>query len=42
MTVPLYNLPRMHRMLKERGALDEALLSDDYFSVFNEASSRAA
>ena len=22
MTVPLYNLPRMHRLLKERGALD--------------------
>ena len=42
MTVPLYNLPRMHRMLKERGALEEALLSDDYFSVFSEASARAA
>jgi fatty acid desaturase len=42
MTVPLYNLPRMHRMLKERGALDGALLSDDYLSVFVEASARAA
>ena len=42
MTVPLYNLPRMHRMLKDRGALDGALLSDGYLEVFAEASSRAA
>ncbi len=42
MTVPLYNLPRMHRMLKERGALEGALLSDGYLQVFDDASSRAA
>ena len=42
MTVPLYNLPRMHRMLKERGALDEALLSPGYYQVFAEASSKPA
>lgn len=42
MTVPLYNLPRMHRLLSERGALEGALISDGYFRVFDEASSRAA
>lgn len=42
MTVPLYNLPRMHRLLKERGALDRALLSSGYWKVFDEASSKAA
>ncbi len=42
MTVPHYNLPRMHRILKERGALGEALISRGYYSVFEEASSKAA
>ncbi len=42
MTVPLYNLPRMHRLLKERGALEGALLSKGYFQVFYEASSKSA
>jgi fatty acid desaturase len=42
MTVPLYNLPRMHRLLLERGALDGALLSPNYMSVYREACSRAA
>jgi fatty acid desaturase len=40
MTVPLYNLPRMHRLLKERGALDGALLSKGYLPIFEEACSR--
>ncbi len=42
MTVPLYNLPRMHRLLKERGALEGALLSPNYWSVYTEACSKAA
>jgi fatty acid desaturase len=42
MTVPHYNLPRMHRLLKERGALDEALISHGYYGIFEEASSKAA
>lgn len=42
MTVPLYNLPRMHRLLKERGALEGALLSPGYRQVFREASSKPA
>lgn len=42
MTVPHYNLPRMHRLLKERGALDDALISQGYYGVFEETSSRAA
>lgn len=42
MTVPHYNLPRMHRLLKERGALDSALVSNGYREVFAEAASRAA
>ncbi len=40
MTVPMHNLPRMHRMLRERGALDGALLSPNYLSVYTEACSR--
>jgi fatty acid desaturase len=42
MTVPHYNLPRMHRLLEERGALRGALVSKGYLEVFEEASSRAA
>jgi fatty acid desaturase len=42
MTVPHYNLPRMHRLLAERGALRGALVSKGYLEVFAEASSRAA
>ena len=40
MTVPHYNLPRMHEMLKERGFLDDAFVSHGYANVFREAASR--
>jgi fatty acid desaturase len=42
MTVPHYNLPRMHRMLRERGALGTACLTVGYPAVLRLASSRAA
>ena len=42
MTVPFYNLPRLHRLLRERGALEGALLADGYLPVLREASSKAA
>lgn len=42
MTVPHYNLPRMHKMLRERGVLDDALVSHGYYSVLAQAASKAA
>lgn len=42
MTVPLYNLPRLHRMLRERGVLEEALLSDGYLDILMQAASKPA
>ncbi|MFO1395307.1 MAG: hypothetical protein U1F09_16285 [Steroidobacteraceae bacterium] len=30
MTVPHYNLPRLHRMLRDRGVLDNALIAHGY------------
>ena len=42
MTVPPYNLPRMHRTLGERGVLDRALVADNYWDVLERASSKAA
>jgi fatty acid desaturase len=39
MTVPHYTLPRMHRMLRERGVLDRALVSQGYASVLRAAAS---
>jgi fatty acid desaturase len=39
MTVPHYNLPRMHRLLRERGALDGALVAHGYLGVLRAASS---
>lgn len=41
MTVPHYNLPRMHRMLRERGALREACITNGYLEVLRLATSRA-
>ena len=38
MTVPIYNLPKMHRLLTERGAFDHALISPSYWSVLRDAS----
>jgi fatty acid desaturase len=40
MTVPHYNLPRMHEMLRERGALDAACLERGYWRVLRRAASR--
>ncbi|RIL04998.1 MAG: fatty acid desaturase [Proteobacteria bacterium] len=40
MTVPLHNLPRMHRMLAERGLLDRALVTRGYAAVLARASSK--
>jgi fatty acid desaturase len=40
MTVPHHNLPRLHRLLRRRGALDEACLAPGYMSVFRLAMSR--
>jgi len=40
MTVPHYHLPRMHRLLQERGALDEACVERSYWSVLRRAASK--
>ncbi len=42
MTVPFYNLPRMHRMLRERGALEDALVDTGYVGRLQQASSKPA
>ncbi len=42
MTVPHYNLPRLHRMLRSRGVLEDACVSDGYRSVLALAASKAA
>jgi fatty acid desaturase len=42
MAVPHYHLPRMHRLLRERGVLDAACVSSSYLAVLRLASSRAA
>jgi fatty acid desaturase len=41
MTVPLYNLPKLHRLLHERGALDGALVTRGYASVLRQAAAKA-
>jgi fatty acid desaturase len=41
MTVPHYNLPRMHRLLHERGALEGACVTHGYLDVLRLAASRA-
>jgi len=38
--VPHYNLPRLHRMLRERGVLAGACVAPDYLSVLRLAASR--
>ena len=40
MTVPHYNLPRMHRMLRDRGALTHACVDRGYRTVLRRAASR--
>jgi fatty acid desaturase len=42
MTVPLYNLPRMHALLVERGLFDRALLTKGYAAVLERAASKPA
>lgn len=39
MAVPHYNLPKMHEMLRARGALDKACVADGYAEVLKLASS---
>jgi len=39
MTVPHYNLPRMHRLLSERGILANACLATGYFEILRNATS---
>jgi fatty acid desaturase len=41
-TVPHYNLPRMHRLLRERHVLDRACVAHGYLSVLRLAASKAA
>ncbi|HUI25480.1 MAG TPA: fatty acid desaturase family protein [Candidatus Kryptonia bacterium] len=40
MTVPLYNLPRLHRMLRDRGVLQRACVTRGYLEVLRLAASR--
>ena len=40
MTVPHYNLPRMHRLLRQRGVLDNACITLGYANVLRLAASR--
>ena len=40
MTVPHYNLPRMHGLLRERGVLDDACVADGYWLTIRSAISR--
>ncbi len=40
MTVPHYNLPRMHELLKERGILDDACIEYGYKTVLERAASK--
>jgi fatty acid desaturase len=40
MTVPHHRLPRMHRLLRERGVLDEACVSRGYLGVLARAASK--
>ena len=42
MTVPHYNLPRMHRLLRDRRVLQDACVAPGYFSVLKLAASKAA
>jgi len=42
MTVPHYNLPRLHRLLRDRGVLEGAFVARGYASVLRAASARVA
>jgi fatty acid desaturase len=40
MTVPFYNLPKLHRTLAERGVLDDALVERGYLDLLRRAASK--
>lgn len=40
MTVPHYNLPKMHRLLRDKGLLEDALVTRGYAEVLRRATSR--
>jgi fatty acid desaturase len=40
MTVPHYHLPRMHRLLRERGVLEHACIERSYWAVLRRAASK--
>ena len=42
MTVPHYNLPRLHRLLRDRGVLDGAFVAHGYLNVLRDASAKPA
>lgn len=42
MTVPHYNLPRLHALLRDRGVLDRGWVARGYLGVLREAASRPA
>jgi len=42
MTVPFYNLPRLHRLLRDRGALDGALVERGYLGLLRRAGGKPA
>lgn len=42
MTVPHHNLPRLHRLLRERGVLGRANVAHGYWEVFRAAASKQA
>jgi len=42
MHVPCYQLPRAHRLLKEKGVMDGMLTAPSYFDVLRQASAKAA
>jgi fatty acid desaturase len=42
MTVPWYNLPRMHALLQERGLMKNALVTHGYVEVLRQAGARSA
>ncbi|MGP8214899.1 MAG: fatty acid desaturase family protein [Bacteroidia bacterium] len=42
MTVPSYNLPKMHQLIKARGYYDEGLLEQNYWRIVNLATAKPA
>jgi fatty acid desaturase len=42
MHVPCWNLPKVHRLLKQKGVMEKMLTAPGYFSVLKLASSKAA